>query len=105
MNFHAWLNFFITLQSVKNVYGQWSFELEEFKNLLLDKIQGLTENYEKLKEENIELKVWKEILNKHLVLSAIQVQIAKANQDNLQEHVVRLEEQINNFNMNVRQGF
>ena len=79
--------------------------MEEFKNLLLDKIQGLTENYEKLKEENIELKVWKEILNKHLVLSAIQVQIAKANQDDLQEHVVRLEEQINNFNENIRQGF
>jgi hypothetical protein len=103
MNFHVWLTFFITLQSAGNVYGQYG--LEEFKNLLLEKMQVLTENYEKLKEENMELKVWKEILNKHLVLSAVQIQIANANQDNLQEHVVRLEEQINKFNENIRQGF
>ena len=97
------VNIFITLQSAGNVYGQYG--LEEFKNLLLEKMQVLTENYEKLKEENMELKVWKEILNKHLVLSAVQIQIANANQDNLQEHVVRLEEQINKFNENIRQGF
>ena len=103
MNFHVWLTFFITLQSAGNVYGQYG--LEEFKNLLLEKMQVLTENYEKLKVENMELKVWKEILNKHLVLSAVQIQIANANQDNLQKHVVRLEEQISNFNENVRQGF
>ena len=103
MNFHVWLTFFITLQSAGNVYGQYG--LEEFKNLLLEKMQVLTENYEKLKEENMELKVWKEILNKHLVLSAVQIQIANANQDNLQKHVVRLEEQINKFNENIRQGF
>ena len=103
MNFHVWLTFFITLQSAGNVYGQYG--LEEFKNLLLEKMQVLTENYEKLKVENMELKVWKEILNKHLVLSAVQTQIANANQDNLQEHVVRLEEQINKFNENIRQGF
>ena len=103
MNFHVWLTFFITLQSAGNVYGQYG--LEEFKNLLLEKMQVLTENYEKLKEENMELTVWKEILNKHLVLSAVQIQIANANQDNLQEHVVRLEEQINKFNENIRQGF
>ena len=103
MNFHVWLTFFITLQSAGNVYGQYG--LEEFKNLLLEKMQVLTENYEKLKEENTELKVWKEILNKHLVLSAVQIQIANANQDNLQEHVIRLEEQINKFNENIRQGF
>ena len=103
MNFHVWLTFFITLQSAGNVYGQYG--LEEFKNLLLEKIEGLTENYEELKEENMELTVWKEILNKHLVLSAVQIQIANANQDNLQEHVVRLEEQINKFNENIRQGF
>ena len=103
MNFHIWLTIFIYLQSAGKIYGQYG--LEEFKKLLLDKIQDLTENYEKLKEENMELKVWKEILNKHLVLSAVQIQIANANQDNLQEHVVRLEEQINNFNENIRQGF
>ena len=103
MNCHVWLTFFITVQSAGNVYGQYG--LEEFKNDLLDKIQGLTENYENLKEENTELKVWKEILNKHLVLSAVQIQIANANQDNLQEHVIRLEEQINKFNENIRQGF
>ena len=103
MNFLVWLTIFNSLQGAVKVEGQDG--LEEFKNLLLDKIQGLTENYQTLKEENIELKIWKEILNKHLVLSAIQIQIANANQDNLQEHVVRLEEQINNFNENIRQGF
>ena len=103
MNFLVWLTIFTSLQGAVKVDGQDG--LEELKNLLLDKIQGLTENYQTLKEENIELKIWKEILNKHLVLSAIQIQIANANQDNLQEHVVRLEEQINNFNENIRQGF
>ena len=103
MNFLVWLTIFNSLQGAVKVDGQDG--LEEFKNLLLDKIQDLTENYQTLKEENIELKIWKEILNKHLVLSAIQIQIANANQDNLQEHVVRLEEQINNFNENIRQGF
>ena len=103
MNFLVWLTIFNSLQGAVKVEGQDG--LEELKNLLLDKIQGLTENYQTLKEENIELKIWKEILNKHLVLSAIQIQIANANQDNLQEHVVRLEEQINNFNENIRQGF
>ena len=103
MNFLVCLTIFTSLQGAVKVDGQDG--LEEFKNLLLDKIQDLTENYQTLKEENIELKIWKEILNKHLVLSAIQIQIANANQDNLQEHVVRLEEQINNFNENIRQGF
>lgn len=98
MNFHVWLTIFTALEGAGNVYGQNG--LEEFKNLLLDKIQGLTENYEKLKEENIELKAWKEILNKHLVMSAIQIQIANANQATLQERVVQLD-----FNEIIRQGF
>ena len=82
----------ITLQGAGKVYGQYGdlngcpqYGSEEFKNLVLDKIEGLTENYEKLKVENMELKdlilkifSWKEKSTTTMEETKIRVQRVKS---------------------------
>ena len=83
---------FTNSKGAGKVYGQYGdlngcpqYGSEEFKNLVLDKLEGLTENYQKLKLENMELKdlilkifSWKEKSTTTMEETKIRVQRVKS---------------------------
>lgn len=119
MNFHVWLKIFATLQGAGKVYGQYGdlngcpqYGSEEFKNLVLDKIEGLTENYEKLKVENMELKdlilkifSWKEKSTTTMEETKIRVQRVSSELAVTKSDIQWKHEEIENSNIRTKEKF